>query len=74
MINDPYYNNSIKIKSTPAYMAPEAIYNILNKDCKVELLDSWSFGCIIYELVYAKPLFLKAKGIQQLGSMIYRLY
>jgi hypothetical protein len=29
---------------------------------------------LVYELFMKKPLFFKAKGIQQLGSMIYCLF
>jgi serine/threonine protein kinase len=53
-------------------MAPESIYclDLFNW----QNFDSWSFGCLVYELFMKKPLFFKAKGIQQLGSMIYCLF
>lgn len=53
-------------------MAPEAIFNTMSKP--VENLDSWAFGCIVYELLFGKSMFIKAKGMQQLGSLMYLIF
>jgi serine/threonine protein kinase len=63
-----------RVRSTPAYLAPEAIFNLPIETKEIIAVDLWALGCLIYELIFGKPLFYKAKGIQQLGSMIFLLF
>ena len=52
-------------KGTPDFMAPE----IYSKKEYTKMVDYWSLGCLIYELLYGKPAFSshdKDKGVQRI--------
>lgn len=68
------YKNVTRVRSTPAYLAPEAIFNLPIETQEIMAVDLWALGCLIYELIFGKPLFYKAKGVQQLGSMVFLLF
>lgn len=72
--SESLYKTAERVISTPAYLAPEAIFNLQIEAHEIKAVDLWALGCLIYELIFGKPLFYRAKGIQQLGSMIFLLF
>lgn len=70
-VNDPLFRSPLRVKSTPAYLAPEALFGTSNSAAR---LDSWAFGCLLYELLFGQSMFIRAKGLQQLGSMLHLIF
>lgn len=46
---------------TDGYRAPE----LINHSCFNEKVDVWAMGCILYELLVSKPLFLNDSAVAQ---------
>lgn len=54
-IQEKHNSLSDTICGSPQYMAPELIYNYINKDKSIkynESVDIWSLGIILYELIF----------------------
>lgn len=66
IIRKKYY----KLCGTPYYMAPEIVININNpnklKYCYNKLVDTWSFGICIYELVFGGFPFTNLSSLEDL--------
>jgi serine/threonine protein kinase len=49
------------------YRAPELIFDATEY---TNLIDSWSAGCVIAELLLGRPLFVGRKGVEQLVEIM----
>lgn len=51
-----WYKGSVK--GTPDFIAPEVFKN----EEFTKLVDYWSLGCLIYEMIYGRPCFMDEPG------------
>ncbi|KAK1401033.1 hypothetical protein POM88_000638 [Heracleum sosnowskyi] len=59
--------SDLSLKGSPHWMAPEVLLSMMRKDSKPELafvVDIWSVGCTVIEMLTGKPPWCEFSGVQ----------
>lgn len=67
--DDPIHTRPGSVMGTPAFMAPEQVYDAASADARSDL---WSLGCVLYQLATGDPPFQHASSFATMHAVVHR--